>query len=407
MGYAKNVIMPEMERRGYYSRESYVCGECLNDSALAQVVEDNTEKTKCDYCDEERDTEFTASLIHVIDHMADCILQDWTDPVEELPFESAEGGYQGRVLTGFDLLIELDFDPKSQDIFDEVVQAFSDHDWCEQDYFSLTPFQRLEHGWEDFKRVVMHHRRYTFWSIKQESMSEFDPDYMPVGKMLAVIGNYISEHRLIKLIDRGTAIWRVRVHEECVPLTQDHHLSSPPIDNATQANRMSPAGVSMFYGAEDFETACLETIDPNRTTNKQATGVIFRTVRELRLLDLVDLPTVPSYFESGNSDRRVVIAFLNHFSQDIAKRIERDKKQHIEYVPSQAFTEYIRYELQLEDTSKIDGIRFRSSMNGHTCYVLFCTQENCIVNPQYRDDERWLEFDETSLKTIDAHTVVI
>ena len=43
---------------------------------------------------------------------------------------------------------------------------------------------------------------------------------------------------------------------------KDSDLSSPPLQRAKQPNRMSPAGVPMFYGAEDFDTAFQETFDP-------------------------------------------------------------------------------------------------------------------------------------------------
>lgn len=404
MSFTKNVLMREAERRGHSSRARFVCGKCVNDYALAKVVEDNADRTQCDFCEERRETAFAASLLPVIEHMAECISQDYTHPANELPYETREGGFQGTVLDAWDLLANVHFEVESEDLFEEVVDAFSDQEWCERDYFSLSPFQRLRHGWEDFKQVVKHQRRFTFWSMEGHK-SEFDPDDMPVGKMLAVLGDFISETDLVRPVPQRSAIWRVRVHNEDVCLAHDHELSPPPVAEARQANRMSPAGVVMFYGAEDFETALLETVHADRAANKWVTGAIFRAVREMRVLDLVDLPEIPSYFDMAASDRRLALLFLHHFARDLAQPVARDGRQHIEYVPTQAFTEYVRFELKARDDASVDGIRYPSSVNGRSCYVLFCTQAECVAQPEYASGKRWLEFDAGSLRKMEAQAV--
>ena len=38
--------------------------------------------------------------------------------------------------------------------------------------------------------------------------------------------------------------------------------------------------------------------------------------------------------------------FLHDFSKEVSRPIERDDRIHIEYLPTQAFTEYIRYRFQ-------------------------------------------------------------
>lgn len=403
MGGVKNLLMPQLERRGYHARDRYVCGNCLDDYALAQVVEDNVERTTCDFCGEERETAFAASLLPVIEHIGKCISQDYTHPANELPYETREGGFQGTLIYPWDLLHDVDFVVESEDLLEEVVSAFSDQEWCRRHYFSLSPEERWRHGWDDFKRVVKHQRRFTFWSIGNDK-SALDAEHTPVGEMLGVIGEFVGKVSLSKPLPKGTEIWRVRPHSTKTELSQDHELSPPPLDVAWQANRMNPSGVVMFYGAEDFETACLETVDPDRTEGKKVTGAIFRTAREMRLLDLVDLPEIPSYFDLPASERRIVLSFLHDFARDLARPVARDAHHHIEYVPTQAFTEYVRFELKPENGSSVDGIRYRSSVNGQPCYVLFCTQDECVADTPY-GHERWLEFDSTSLRTIHASEV--
>lgn len=394
-------------RRRNAEPKEYVCGECLRDDALSAVVEDNADSTKCDFCGKEQPEPLAAHLDYVIEHMRECIREEYTDqPADEMPYDK-EDGWLGDVFDAQDLMQEVEFDVESEDLFEHVVAAFSDQQWCRHDYFTLGPSERLRYGWEAFKTAVKHTRRFTFWSMGDGSgESEFHPDYMPVGEILAVIGDRIRNAELVKVIPKGKSIWRVRIHNADVKLSEDHELSPPPLDRARQANRMSPAGIVMFYGAEDFDTACAESVDTNRAADKKVTGAQFRSQRELRILDLVELPSMPSFFQLGSSDYRNALVFLRHFAVDLAIPVPRDGREHIDYVPTQAFTEFVRYELRDPDGAQLDGIRYLSAVNALPCYVLFCTQDECVAQPRiHGKTERWLEFDRNSVRTIDAREV--
>lgn len=395
-------LMYESERRGHAARERFVCGECLNDDALAEFVNDHAERNECEFCESKRDTPFAASLGDVIEYMAECISEVYTDPAGELPYETAEGGWQGEVFNGYELMVEIDFGCDSEELFNEIASAFSDQEWCRDDYFRLKPSERLRYGWDAFKQAVKHGRRFTFWSIEDDK-SEYDLDSMPVGRMLATIAGCIRDTELVKTVPKGKMIWRVRVHDPKTTIREDHELSPPPTNKALQSNRMSPAGIVMFYGAEEFATACAETIDSTVAKDKCVTGGAFRTLRDFRILDLVDLPKMPGFFQQGTSDYRDTISFLRHFAVDLAVPVVRDGHEHVEYVPTQAFTEYVRHEMKLYDNATVDGIRYRSAVNGEPCFVLFCSQDECVTNPQgYRKPERWLELDASSIRTENA-----
>lgn len=379
----------------------HVCGKCLMNDTLAEFVEDSAIETKCDFCGQEKDSAFAASLDDVIEHIAECVAEEYTDPAEELPYETREGGWQGEVFNGWDLMQEIDFEVESEELLDAVVMSFIDQQWCRRNYFQLEPSERLRYGWEGFKSTVKHTRRFTFWAATDNE--DDDPDYTPVGQMLAQIGKRIQDAGLIKEMASGNYIWRVRIHDPEIVLLEDHELSPPPRERATQANRMSPAGVVMFYGAEDFDTACVETVEPQRSNGKRVTGALFRTLREMRILDLVELPSVPSFFELGVSDLRGDLLFLHEFASDLAVPVVRNGREHVEYVPTQAFTEYVRYDPERRFGASVDGVRYRSAINGKPCYVLFCAQDDCIANPQsHRPYKRWLELEKGSIRTEDA-----
>jgi len=79
---------------------------------------------------------------------------------------------------------------------------------------------------------------------------------------------------------------------------------------------MSPAGIVMTYVSEDAPTALHETANEVGT---YAIGT-FRTRRDIRILDLVELPPVPSLFEevpdSLEYDPRRNLVFLHLLARD-------------------------------------------------------------------------------------------
>jgi hypothetical protein len=378
--------------------DKYVCAKCIVDDALGRIVTSNACSKKCTYCGRQSQEPIAAVLDIVTEHIAECIARVYTDPAEVLPWESREGGYQGATVYNlWELFEEVELCIEDEQLLEDITDSFDQNDWCVQDWLISSPSQRKVYAWLEFKEAVKHKRRYTFWSMGDEQEEEWHPDYCPVGKTLDEIAASIRETGLIKQIQTGTPIWRVRIHEEKEKLIKDSDFTAPPIKNAKYSNRMSPAGVPMFYGAEDFDTAYKETVDPGKIKGKLITGGCFKTSTLLRVLDLVDIPEVPSFFNKDAYDSRYNLIFLYKFARDLSEPIQRDGREHIEYVPTQAFTEYVRWEMKTNDGQFIDGIRYPSSKNGKSCYVLFCEQDECVDDPKFRVKRRWLNFDLNSL----------
>ena len=140
---------------------------------------------------------------------------------------------------------------------------------------------------------------------------------------------------------------------------------------------MSPAGIVMFYGAFDSETAIWETFQPNRehATNKVVSVAQFRSNRPLTVLDLTNLPSRPSFF--GDYEMHHAISFLWDFNQDLTKPIARDGMEHLDYVPTQIVSEYFRHRFETEGGSLLDGIVYLSSKTSSPACVLFFDQYDC------------------------------
>jgi hypothetical protein len=123
--------------------------------------------------------------------------------------------------------------------------------------------------------------------------------------------------------------------------------------------------------------------------------------RDALLLDLTHLPAVPSLFEdipdTLTYDPRPRILFLWKLSREISRPIARDDRVHIEYLPTQVVTEYLRTSVTV-DGKKVDGIRYRSSRNGvGTAVVLFANRDNVELEPGasgsfiHAARDRWLD----------------
>ena len=157
----------------------------------------------------------------------------------------------------------------------------------------------------------------------------------------------------------------------------------------------------MFYGAEEASTALVETADPAADIGRRLTYGMFKCLRPLALLDLFDLSALPSYFAQDRRGEWDEVSFLRRFAAEVAKPIRRDGRSHVEYVPTQAFTEFVRFQMRRKPNGGIDGIRYRSSRDGKPCVVLFCTAQQCQLGTPSRSplSRMWLGLDESSVRS--------
>src|SRR5271163_422116 len=123
---------------------------------------------------------------------------------------------------------------------------------------------------------------------------------------------------------------------------------------------MSPAGIVMFYGSSERETAISEVDDDPRLGIAVAT---FRTTREAKVLDLTRLPRRLRFFEQqsdSSSVNRYALDFLHSFVSSLAAKVEPGEREHIDYVPTQVVTEWFRTSFRHADGS-LDGILYPST----------------------------------------------
>ena len=253
----------------------------------------------------------------------------------------------------------------------QLFGAYNEEDWCERDPYGLNDQERTRYSWDRFCQVVMHERRYFFLG---EDRDEDDSDVYSPGEVLGAIFEYAQQMGMLRDLPAGTNLVRARFEGDGAALETPEDLGPPPLEKANQSNRMSPAGIPMFYASEDEETALRETASG---TGNFALGR-FETLKPITILDLTDTPPIPSLFaripDSAEVYPRTALKFLHHVAGEMSRPIERDDRVHVSYVPTQVVTEFIRDRVTWGDIP-IDGIRYRSSVHsGHYSYVLFANQ---------------------------------
>ena len=135
---------------------------------------------------------------------------------------------------------------------------------------------------------------------------------------------------------------------------------------------------------------------------------------DLLILDLTRFPRPPCIFaelsDTLEFDPRPRLNFLRNVSRDISRPIAPDDRVHVEYVPTQVVTEYVRTVVRV-DGRKVDGIRYRSSRRKSAkAVVLFADQSNLILekgeHPDfYRTDDRWLRLASADAVSIMAEDI--
>lgn len=376
-------------------QEEFVCYNCFEDSGLVQFIKNNASANECTFCSEEYDAPIAVSIDDVSEHFIESLFREYDLAVEQLGWD---GGYIGVYWDAYDLafeMLELEFPQSNEELLlPRLFGGYYDQDWCEENAYGLNNSEQASYSWERFCHIVMHERRYFFLDRDRESD---DQEVYSPGEVLSTIFYYAQEVGLFKELPIASQIVRAIWGDDGLLLQTPKDLGPPPVEKATQANRMSPAGIPMFYGAEDDETALKETASgPGRF----AVGK-FETLRPITILDLTDIPPIPSLFEAIPDSAEIIprraLTFLHHIAREMSRSIERDDKVHINYVPTQVVTEFIRDQLTWDNTP-IDGIKYPSSVNpGHVSYVLFANQVDVeSASDGFIQNDPWLRLVEVN-----------
>lgn len=382
-----------------------VCSDCFGDEHIKAFIRGNAESLACSFCGRTTRTRaIAAPLDEVVDFMLPAIEREYELAGDALGWDGQEGGYQGAHWDSYDLLQdELDIElPNDGDhrLFNILVECLGDQFWCERDPYALRKDERLVGSWEQFCQAIKHDRRYFFLRNPKKERFE-NREYLSPTELLRFIGETIIEHELVKALPTGSLIYRARQQKTGQRFSSPCDLGPPPAELAIKPNRMSPAGVAMFYGSEERETAIAEIDDDPRLGIVTGT---FRTEREVRILDLTKLPQRLGFFEQQSDSStvdRYALEFLHRFVKSLAAKVEPGEREHIDYVPTQVVTEWFRTAFRYKK-AKIDGIRYISAQrDGGKSLVLFAQQSDVVLTTrQVRDLAKKRSVEEWEIRTI-------
>lgn len=364
----------EASLRDYEPSDKATCAEHILVDSLIERLHESFTEDECSFC---------GAMGQGVAVELDALLSIGMEKVHEEFSPAADYGsmlgdlgiaYEGGYDTGDAL--EYIFDAAlSEEVMAEISACANDQGWVLERLLYFDDQQRMAATWESFVKSVKHHRRFWFSEL-DKSAQIFGSEQMSVLDFFDQIGALLTRPDIATVLPTGSTVWRGRmVAAERDPSAFDgKQLGSPP-DWAAAANRMSPAGISMFYGGDTPDVVVAE-IGAHSTENHAVYGA-FTTLRDLKIVDLTSLPPVPDYFATDDRDR-LVLAFLRDFVADLVKPVILDGREHIDYVPTQIVTEYLRH---FTDPG-VDGLRFASSQHpGGINTVLFCDRRRCVNPP--------------------------
>lgn len=372
MGYFSELTISMMESPQLTGLHKFVCPQCVADEVLAKLVVENAKSSSCSYCGEESEDKsmIAAPYDIIMKHIYDTIFMYYGDAQDVgMPYIEKEW-----LLPETDLWeIIGEFDPGwPGDFCDDLIGSADPNLYLvkhvNEDWTLDTNSNALKYGWSAFKEQVLYKTRYLFLSEPEDKYSAGRPDYIPVSKMMDALGVLCYKEGLIKKIPLGTKFYRVRSGSG---YTCFKDIGVPP-EGAASAGRMNPPGISYFYIAYDSTTAEKEVL----TDQTEWTSSEFTLLKEINVIDFVELPTIPSIFETDKYNIRQELIFLNSFVNDLTLPIQKDGREHVDYVPTQIISEYFRYRFRLEDGESVLGLRYSSVKNEHGVNVAIFSSDN-------------------------------
>lgn len=271
-----------------------VCYHCFEDYAIKNFIKENADKRFCDYCNSRSNYKISISIYEVVKFIVEGIRFEWDIPENCMGWCSQEGGWIGETIDKYDLIHdELNLGVENPELLRDITDLILNFEWCPQNPYHLSPDEKMFYGWMEFSEIIKHHVRYFFIGfLKKEEISAIEKrPYL----ILTEIGKNIKKFNLIKTLPAGSEIIRVRLSDELLN-SSAKELGPPPKQKTIYSNRMSPAGIPMFYGSMDEETAIAETLD-KKNPKKYLYIAKFKTLKNLKLVDLTNLPDLPSLFD--------------------------------------------------------------------------------------------------------------
>lgn len=274
------------------------------------------------------------------------------------------------------------------ELYEDLVENAVDQNYDEEDWSSLGLSAQWKGQWKEFCEVVNIDNG-SFGLEVSASKAERDRDKPHPAFFCNAIATALLRADAVSTLSPGSKIIRARWGH----VSRTFEALTCPPSHIAGANRFSPKGISMFYGANDCETACLEI---KAVPGDNITLGVFETKRELALIDFTTTKFPRGDFDPSWIGNYYISDFLKGFLADIREDVKGEGNRS-EYLPTQALCDFFKKEGAAELLSvsshdpepsavlkliaknrRLDGIRFHSSKvigERSDCFVLFCDHE--------------------------------
>lgn len=367
---------------------SAVCWDCVEDSYLKKMIQEQGDVQPCSECGSSERAAFTAD--------------DLAERLSPILQEHYAPGREGQKFgDDDDHSWEQEGDPLSDVVQealeqyfsfnDEIVRSLIRHDHArpqdgEERFFSnevnyvgteLRPY-RLRGWWDSVEEDLKHHKR--FFSSSAKELFEYLFRGVETRKFRDVAQK--KDVTVVRDLPECSELFRARIcdsNEKLKNAIADplKHIGPPPSERA-RAERMSVDGVAVFYGALESET-CLAELRP--TIGSEAAVITVRTIKALRLLDFTrikDSYQILSYFQPDFNEQAEKNIFLRQLGRLISQPVRPGKES--DYIITQTMAEYLAHvhgaqsDGSLFRADPFDGLLYKSvQRNGGVNIVLFPT----------------------------------
>lgn len=387
MSYLDDLQMERIEQ--YYKEyhipsraEKYVCSSHFPNEYLRRHIEDNGHRGRCSYCDGDKQVMDMADFIEYIGNR----ITSYLGPLDDACLPSAasylDKGDKEDSIPGFverasyllpkeakyyediqEMMADYNLVTDSDTLNKDIATCFNVDGWIPKDSMSVPMHEELRLSWSKFSDSVKTKFRYTFFRNE-----EYYEAAESIGLRFDIIQEVANLVRLLEgTIEEGTSIYRGRPEDGNGPYSSLGELTAPPVE-AAKENRMSPYGISMFYGSYDKDTPIKEIKNYLEDKDTEIYLGEFEVTKTLKVINLCNTPQ-PDFWMGSGGDWQI-FAFLRAFHEEISKPVGANDPK-LEHIPSQVFCEYLRHIQKAKDGSSYDGIVYRSSMTQKANVVLF------------------------------------
>lgn len=389
MGKVKNKWMEVVEKGDwpYCLEHKNVCTSHFDDPYLNKIIEKYGKEGKCSYCGR---TGIVCSMQDLMEQVS-WKIHMYFDDINDSSLLYADSFYddENEIIPGFkrvgeyiapketeyfestwDLMDDLGLVTDDDELNKDIEDVFTTQEWIERDILHEDYRRALLNKWKQFANAVTRSRRFTFLAT---------PEFLPLvqgdedndGKdILSSLKEIIIVQKLVRTLKEGSTLFRARRVKDKEKDYYFNDITAAP-DAVASDNRMSPAGVSLFYASFTEKTAVDECV--GEKTDPVLLGE-FVTKKDLRVLDLTRIPG-PSFWMDNWQENQ----FLHSFNREITKQLDPDDKNLLQYIPTQVFTEFLRYMFVDSKGNKLDGMIYGSSKTREKNIVLFCNQRESRV----------------------------